>query len=726
MLEGVELLRATVSSSGIKRVAVVDDVFDTPTMGEAEHGAFLDFLKNGEDARVIAEIERDLWDAAITDVGNGDHDSGSIAEVLECLYTRYIYSGDSKFDPAKLFSGARDLNLGYLRPLLELLRSCETLEVKTFGSEPVPVEVDQMPDLVFVDLYLNPAMSPVAEPGAAEGGAAIDKSMQRVRHLLNKDPAVILMSSHGANGRREADSYRQRLDDKVYGSRFGFVDKGQVTKDTSNVFKVEGAANDTLLDIFQTYEFGLALSESTTRWLTSTTQAIAEMGKDVRKLQLKEIAYLVQFRLAAEGQGLEEYLEWFFGEALLDYIVRATDAAHIENPLDVALDAAKIAAIDGGFEPTKNVAKMFHRVRVESKRSRARSNFRLGDLYRDLRKNRVVAVMTPDCDLVLRKVGNKLGRNADHILFVPGQISDLENTSASVGDFLMIGEKPHNIQWNYKKVFSAPFEGTLERAGQSGADFEYLGALRPLYAQEVQANLLNHVGRVGVAVPPVIGVPALATIVVRTVANFKEITIKGTTLNCNLIPARASKQNSRVVFDREVIRRICGALVDMPLDDLIQGSAAMIEVIREQNGVQIRNALMLGPELDAENGTKLSNGILLATGKRDESDTAPWCAIYVKPIKEKTVTLKAVDNAKGLEAMPVVETIAVAPAQPPVGLVDSEPSEPPVGLVESEPSDPLVGLVDSESSEPQAGLVESEPSEPPVSLVDAEPSEPQK
>lgn len=676
MLEGVELLRTTVNSSGIKRVAVVDDIFDTPTIDEGQSGAFLNFLNSGEDSRASAGISPDTWNTAIVDVGNGEHDSDSVAEVLEVLYDNYIYSGDPKFDPAKVFSSARDLNLGYLRPLLELLRSCETLEITTFGSDPQTVVQDQLPDLVFVDLYLNPSMSPVDEPGTAEGVAAIDMSMQRVRHLLGKDPAIIIMSSHGENGRREAESYRMKLDDKVYGSRFGFVDKGQLTKDTSNSLKIEGAANDTLLDIFQTYKFGLALSESTTRWLNSAILAVADMGKDVRKLHLKEIAYLVQFRLATEGQGLEEYLEWFFGEALLDYIVRATDIAHIQNPLDVALDVTKIAAIDGGFEPTKNVAKMFHRVRVESKRTRARKNFRLGDLYLDVQKNRVLAVMTPDCDLILRKSGNRIGRNADHLLFVPGQISDLESTSASVGDFLMIGEKPHNIQWNYKKVFSAPFLGTLEKAGQSGADFEYLGALRPLYAQEIQANLLNHVGRVGVAVPPVIGIPALATIVVRTTTNFKEITIKGTTLNCNLIPARASKQNSRVVFDREVIRKICRALVDMPLDDLIQGSAAMIETIRQEDAVLIGKALMIGPELDTYVGTKLSNGILLASGKRDESDTAPWCTIYIKPIKEKIVTLKPVDKAKVMEAIPASEVTAVAPAQPPVGLIDLEPTEP--------------------------------------------------
>lgn len=671
MAEEVELLRATVGKSGIKHVAIVDDVFDTPTIGPDDSGAFLEFLQQGGETRAFAQIDQVVWDAAIIDIGIAEHDSDNVAEVLEKLYDKYIYTGDAKCDPAGVFARMRDANLGFLRPLLELLHSCESLVINTFGSAALTVLDDAMPDLVLVDLYLNPAISPVDEPNQGEAQAAVDKSMARVRPLLAKNPAIILMSSHGEKGQQEADNYRARLNDRVYGSRFGFVDKGQVTKHPDQGLRIEGAARDTLLDIFQTYTFGKALSEAMTRWLAAATNAIDTMGKDVRGLQLKEIAYLIQFRLAAEGQGLEEYLEWFFGEALLDYIIRATDDAHAENPLELDLDQAAIAAIDGGFEPTKSVAKMYHRVRVESKRSRVRKNFRLGDLYRDVKRNRVVAVMTPDCDLVLRQADDKQVRNAEHLLFVPGQISDLEKTSASVGDFLMIGETPHNIQWNYKKVYSAPFAGTLETAGQSGEDFEYLGALRPLYAQEIQANLLNHIGRVGVAVPPVIGIPAVATIVVRTTSTLKEISAQGTTFNCNLIPGRASTQNSRVVFDREVIRKIRVALVNMPVEDLMPGSAETIANLKLESGESIEKALKLGPEIDAEMGTELSSGILLATGRRDASANGPWCAIYIKPVKVKTVAPKQPSRPEQAAKAPAVEE-PLAPAMPAVGLVDSE------------------------------------------------------
>jgi len=672
MVEAVELLHASVDRSGIKRVAIVDDVFDTPAIDHDKSGTLLDFLEKGEASRKFAAIDEALWRDAITDIRASDIDSASVAEVLQTLYSTYIRTNDKICDPGGIFDRERSANLGFLRPLLELLRSCETLEVRTYGSEAMAEGDEFLPDLILVDLYLNPYLSPTDELKDGDAQAAITKSLERVKPLLTRDPALVLMSSHGAKGREEAEKYRNKLD-RVYSSRFGFVDKGHITKRADHVLAIEDPARDTLLDIFQTFKFGKALTESMSRWLTAASGGIEAMGKDVRSLQLREIAYLVQFRLAAEGQGLEEYLEWFFGEALLDYIVRGTDDEHAKNPLELEFDPSAISSIEGGFEPTKSVAKMYHSVRVESKRARARKNFRLGDLYLDKAKNRVLAVMTPDCDLVLRQSRDKLTRNAEHLLLVPGQIFDLEKTSASVGDFLMIGDIPHNIQWNYKKVFSAPFTGTMEKAGQSGEDFEYLGALRPLYAQEIQANLLNHIGRVGVAVPPVIGIPGIATIVVRTGTAFKEISARGTTFNCSLIPPRASNQPPRVVFDREVIREIRTAIINMPVDDLFAGSKEIVEALKGDNGRSIDEALRLGLEIDAKQGTEVSNGVLLTGGKRDESATAPWCAIYVKPVKVKpAVPLAAVQSPAKSAGAEIVEPIV--PALPEIGFVDTDTS----------------------------------------------------
>lgn len=662
--EVAQLLEAA-SISNIKHVAIVDDVFDTPPIGESDFGEVLRFLKAGEAIRAELAISEDIWQNAISDINEGVLDSDSLAGIAETLYLKFVETVDAKYDPAGVFDRNRADSLKVLRPLLELLKSCESLTLKTYGSLPRAGE-DQMPDLVLVDLILDSQYSPSADLTADQLQAAAERSIERVGPLRKNDPSIILMSSHGEKGKAEADKYRESLDG-VYSSRFGFVDKGHIQKPAANELKVEAAARDTLLDIFQTYTFGRALSEALTRWIDSAGKAVGYMGKDIRNLQLKEIAYLVQFRLAAEGQGLEEYLEWFFGEALLDYIIRAVDEEHHKKALELALSDDVAASIDGGFEPTRSVAKMFHRVRVESKRNRPRKNFRLGDLYLRKADNRVLAVMTPDCDLVLRKdaKGNEK-RNVEHLLFVPGQISDLEKVSASVGDFLMINHIPHNIQWLYKKVHSAPISGTLESAGQSGADYEYLGTLRPLYAQEIQANLVNHISRVGVAVPPVIGLPAVAALSVQTdngVKDFSSGTQHAVTFPCSLIPSRSSDQSHRAVFDRDTIRKIRAAICAIKPNDVIASAATNLADILSDSGGASEIALKSGPKI----GDELGYGIRVASKRT--GDDLPWCALVISPVKVTAATpVKVASSVGNANVMPAALGASAVAA----GIVDTD------------------------------------------------------
>jgi hypothetical protein len=641
MIDAIELLRNAVVTSDIKHVAIVDDAFDPP---EVKSEVLYDFMHKTPELQV--EIcEKEVWDKAILHTANNE-DTDEVAAVVERLYEKYVHYGESKFDPGNTFKVSREDNLKFVRPILEFFKTCAPVNFKTFGSEALIKPEDKIPDLVLVDLYLDPEISTTELPDEATANAATNKSVARVKHLLGNDPPIILMSSYGEKGRAAAEGYRSQFDNKVYASRFGFVDKGHVKIDPQNGFLIAPEARDTLIDIFQTYKFGKALTEAINRWLSSTKEAVTDIEKDIHRLQLKEIAYLVQFRLAAEGQGLEEYLEWFFGEALLDYIIRATDKAHAINPLEQSLDISSVKSIDGAFGPTQEVAKMYHRVRIEGNRSRLRKNFRLGDLYLDVAKKDVVAVMTPDCDLVLRKAGASEKRNADHLLLVRGNISDIEETYASLGDFLMIGETPHNIEWKYKKVFSAPFEGTFAIANQSGADYQYLGTLRPLYAQEIQAHLLSHIGRVGVAVPPVIGLPAIATIVIKTKNGTKNLSSEGVTYPCNLIPGRSSDNPSRVVFDREIQEQIKAAFLDITEDGLIDGSVANVKAVKADKAKRIEKALKFVPEI----GKELACGICFAKGRYEKMSS--WAGIYITSVPGEIEIAKDV-----LQAEPVDGTV---------------------------------------------------------------------
>lgn len=617
MIHAAERVVEAIKASGIKSIAIIDDAFDAPVIND--YGPVLTFLEEKAKNQKSSGISDDVWMRATTAVRSSEYDDDSVNEFVGKLYEKYVETIDSTFDPGGVFKSSKGPNLAFVRPIVQFLTTCPSLTITTLGIGDVDNKGLTDVGVVFVDLYLHPDVAATGDPDQGLAEAAIKKSLERVQPLMGSNPSVILMSSHGERGKKEADAYRESLDDKIYASRFSFVDKGKVRKAKSG-FTLDGEAADTLLDIFQNYKFGRGLSEALNRWLASSAVAVTNLGKEIRKLQLKDMAYLVQFRLSSEGQDLEEYLEWFFGECLLDQIgheigpssgIGDDDAAHIE----------------GAIEPTEKIARMYHQVRIESARSRPRKNFRLGDLYLDKAKSdTVLAVMTPDCDLMLRKNGK---RGAPTLLTISGELQEFDEPSTSMGDFIIIRDKPYNIDWNYKAVQSYAFKGALEHAGQSGDDFEYLGALRPMYAQEIQAHLLNDLGRVGVSVPPVIGMPATAKLVILdSQRNAKEVSIALTPISCSYLPPRASQLKGRAVFSRPFIRNLVDALLALKASDICPAGSDQLGKLQNDKGTTFGKKLHSGLELESGAGFD----ILVSGNKPNGKKGAPWCVIYIEPI----------------------------------------------------------------------------------------------
>lgn len=615
MTQAAQRVVDAIKASGVTSIAVIDDAFDVPDIGD--YGPMLTFLESDESRKLIS-VDNGIWQQAVQAVRASEYDHDAVDEVVGLMYERYIEAGDSKVNPGGIFE-TKSVNLSFVRPIVQLLRTCPGVTITTLGIDDVGNKGLTDVGVVFVDLYLDPKVAATGEPEELVARAAVGRSLERVKDLMTSNPSVILMSSHGERGKREADEYRNSLDNSVYASRFSFVDKSNVKKDEGN-FTVQGEAADTLLDIFQSYKFGRGLSEALTRWLDSSAVAVTGLGKDIRKLQLKDMAYLVQFRLASEGQDLEEYLEWFFGECLLDRIGKEVGPA-------AGIGDENAAHIEGAIEPTENIARMYHQVRIESARPRPRKNFRLGDLYLNkLKGEEVLAVMTPDCDLMLRRNGK---RGAPSLLTISGELQKFAEPSTSMGDFIIIEGESYNISWNYKQIQTYPFSGTLEKAGQSGSDLQYLGALRPLYAQEIQAHLLNHLGRVGVSVPPVIGMAAVAKLVILdSQRSVKEVSVVVPLNSCSFLPPRASLLKGRVLFSRAFIQNMIDALLVLEVSELCEAGKSPLGNLKKDGGVAFGKKLRAGVELEGVVGFDILVSATAPNGKK----TAPWCGIYIETI----------------------------------------------------------------------------------------------
>lgn len=256
-MEAARILEA-IKASSVQRIAFVDDAFDTPEIPEADWGELRQYLSapDAEKIRTEADIDEDEWLAAIEGIDGSVREP--VDELLQQLYAAYVRTFDAKFDPMGRFAQLKGTNLAYVRPLLALVRQASPgVTIQTYGSQPEAVDAQDGPHVVFVDLFLHASVSPDEVPNPDQARQAVQKSLERIEPLLKLSPSVILMSSHpDAPHVRE---YRRSMEDqsRVYASRFGFVNKKKIVQDNAaDPIVVHPEASDTLLDLFQTYNFG--------------------------------------------------------------------------------------------------------------------------------------------------------------------------------------------------------------------------------------------------------------------------------------------------------------------------------------------------------------------------------------------------------------------------------------------------------------------------------------
>lgn len=621
-----------IKASGVTRIAFVDDVFDAPEIPEVDWGELLQFLnaENAAEVRTAAGIDAKDWQAAIN--GLQDSESEPVSDLIQKLYTAYVRDFDVKLDPLGRFAEIKGANLQYVRPLLALVRKASPeVSIQTYGSQMDVDDGQDGPHVVFVDLFLDPNVSPDTASDTSQAQRAAEESLKRIEPLLKLSPSVILMSSH--HDAPQSRSYRQSMEEKsrVFASRFGFVNKKLVTEDTATgMVSVDPKVSDVLLDLFQTYKFGRGLHETLGAWVKAANEAVHALKVEIDDLELADLAYLVRFRLAEEGQSLPDYLEWLLGECLLDQVGRKLDEVLPSTHID---KEAKI--IDGAFDgPTRKVADLYHRVRIENKRTRPREHFRLGDLYlRTPEKGaqHLVAIMNPDCDLVKRPDEDKPA--AYTILTLQGKLENFTAPNTSVGDFIVIDDRPHNIKWDFRKVETLPFDGVMAKPGQSDAEFNYLGALRPMYAQEIQTRLLSQLRRVGVPVPPVLAFASSITLhYAAKGGRLQDIRFEDIDVPCYFVPARQSSQEGMLVFRREFVRRLIEALRGIEQGKLSDAAAEHLRNLLSESGLtKLRKLTADGIELEKDIG----HGLLLTKKKAKMGDKSTYWGCLVVGMKSE-------------------------------------------------------------------------------------------
>jgi hypothetical protein len=633
-----EVVLEAIKQSRVSKVAVVDDAFDPPEISDKNGGALLEYMENVDFKAVVSEVgvESDLFERAKQAVSESEYASEDITEFVKRLYDRFSSGEEPRFDPGGIFREMQSDNLKYVKPILKLLEDCDPpIEIIRVGSRPEDLEkVGHDVHLIFIDFYLDPKVSAdTSASPAKQRREAKERSIAQVTALVKaqgeKAPSVVLMSRHDVKA--DAEKFREAIvgDRKslVFASRFAYVGKNDVSiADDGSIKLGEAAAND-LLDIFQSYDFGRSTHAALEAWLDSAGKAVDDLRSEIERLHLKDFAYLIRFRLAQEGQELLEYLEWFFGECLLDALSAAVDKKSAVNDQIKSLNGPEAARIEGAFDgPTAKVAELFHRVRIEAPRDRTK-NFRMGDLYLSGQgaKRRMSAVLTPDCDLVKREKDKRL---APRLLILSGKIKSLDAPESTLSDFIMLNDKPHNIVWDRKAIESKEFDSWPE-PGKSTDEQKYVGTLRPLYAQELQRTVLHDLGRVGISVAPAFGMTAKVSVNVHMATEKKDkIEVDGGMGSaCYVIPSRGGGDKPIVMFTRRFVSNLIDKLAEIDSTLLAPHAAGNLSQIKRpeayaklskmfRTGVRFEETIDMGIFLTSRSAMKAS-------------DSGTWCWLAV-------------------------------------------------------------------------------------------------
>ncbi|MXW37356.1 MAG: hypothetical protein F4Z65_03695 [Acidobacteria bacterium] len=604
-------------ASSVERILVIDDAYDPPPLDARSGGALLDILSAAElRDRVSTDVLSDeVREAAIEALNNDELDDGAVSDSAAALYHVFVERRGGAFDPGGAFAAAKGSALEALDPLLELLHCCsDEPRVVTVGTgDAARVSRDLDPDLIFMDFYLSPPERTTKDITSAQWAGDRKRSIALLKAILtdlaNNVPAVVLMSSEEVADRKEA--YFGRLDDRVMALRFGFLLKRWV-QGRGQELTASGDAAEVLLDTSGSFEFGRVLETALKAWKVGAEAARKALYSELREFDVQDFAYLLRFRIYKEGEVFADYLEWFLGESLRAIIDDKVDWTTDE--FTRLNDSTLTHAIEGANpRPSARLAEFFHRMRFNSRRTRPRRRFALGDLFISSNRRSVRMVVSPECDLVPRGGSPAASR----FLTIGGNIRAFHEDGALAVD-LIIHDTPKAIKWNYKDLMTHDFGGA-STLRVNGSLYSYFASMRPMPAQTIQKALLADLSRVGVAAPPTVdlGAPVRVYLTknVGNQAKTEELVGFGEEQAQVFMPRGGNDKRRRVLFTSRFFRELLARLQEVAEDDLSDIHRGNWKACLA-HPEKVRTAMLHdGLELPGESKFKLATSIGTPKGK---------------------------------------------------------------------------------------------------------------
>lgn len=635
-------------ANDITKVLLIDDAYDAPDLADINQGVLQQYLDSEEGVASCLEIglmEQQVEAAAVA-LQEGELEDEALDQVFRSLYEKYSQTRVAKFDPGGEFDLRKGPALNALTALQALLGKCMSADgVHVAGLNGGEDAYDAVrPQVIFLDYYLDDDVPAAGDAGEYEKRRGRRASLNLLGRIvgttpMGEIPAVILMSSRDIR-EHNVDQYRKTVEhNPLIAVRFRFLKKGEVRKEDGGLV-IGHAAADALLDTSQGFLFGKAVQEALDQWRTGAENAITTFLKEVGDLQMKDFAYLLRFRLREEGQSLSEYLEWFFGECLTAIISEEVNWGHASfRSLDGEHRLEK--DVEGAFEgPTLQIATFFHRARFGGRIVERDGIYQMGDLYGRPEDGEVRAVITPDCDLVVRKGKTK----AANVLTMGAEVQKFGKNGVSADNFILVDNVPYSLRWRPKDLALFPI-ATNEAEGPAYGAGELLATLRPLYAQEMQRQALTDLSRIGVPVAPAMGINARVTVWMRKNGEFQNLGIGSEKSRlATVIPPRAGEagEGYYVLLRRRFVNELIEYLGTVSNADFDEEDREDLVRVQGTEGAEGLYRALVSSGGRTRRPAKSGVGFVLGEGPNRKKG-GPWLQIVVNLSEEEMSELRISD-----------------------------------------------------------------------------------
>ena len=523
-------LKSICDERQIKKIGIVDDVFDVPSPSSLDRVRFSDFREkfNADSSlrRAVAwssgqtadklpafdDLEEDniapLWKAVWKQQLGGRRLKSIYADALHNLFVEH---GDSVLEV-----------LDTIADLYSLFSKDLERVVNVYGRDEFDASEIAEAQIILLDYFLGQNLS---EEDALELALDVVKEVVEAARLAKRPvPSFLLVSDR--QDEIDIETFRTRAE--LMKSRFRFFSKDKLRAD-----HVENMVN--LHDLIDASDRTEKIEQLIKDWQRGANEAISAVHERILTLDVSDLVYLDCFRLAHEGTSIGDYLRWFLTASL-----NARVTGELNNTLWQEADALKLYSVtdEGGHVdqktllktldgPSDALAHAYGDILFDETRGTGKLAFPSqlsphdlveGDLFvhpkgkkKEFANAEVQLVLTPSCDLIQR-IPNQ-PPEAKSVLLLSGYLrrADLGDGKANLSEIDFLRLREHGqwgiflVEWNYLHPISINWT-VLSKYGP-GKGYQRLGRVRDLYFHRVREKFVNRFTRIGTAVAPLLPQP---------------------------------------------------------------------------------------------------------------------------------------------------------------------------------------------------------------------------